>query len=378
MAPKRPLPRLPEDLGASGAPAAETQPFSLLRGKRRVGVASAVSLRPSSTCAQGHSHGSEPGAEGSALAAGSSAESSAPAAETRPFPLFCGKRPAGASSAGSSRPVSTCADGQSHVLVSGDDAELTPLEVEAWQALVRAAAVSGKSFCDVDFPAAHVSVSGTPEIAADPKAGPAPAPVPAPVPAPIPVDAAAAPAAASGDPAPSLPDGGSPPSALAHIPLCGCGDPATLATVVRATANQGKQYHRCPHRVCGFFAWVEDGEAVERPPPMEKRPPLRWARMAPEVPVVTDFGFRAQDLRQVRRGPFPSLEASAVPKHGRALRASHRIIRRPTSLLGGCGRRERIPRHSLYRPFLLPVLHLVLAPFLPHSIPAHRVPPCYS
>ena len=169
------------------------------------------------------------------------------------------------------------------VLVESDDAISAFEEMHRWRSIVDA----GASWEDPDFPAAQISIDGKATPDAVPAPAPAPTPAPAPAPAPVPAPGGAA-------------------------PRCKCGVFATRSTVQSNTANKGRPYFHCPSRTCGFFAWA-DGDPSQPSRPGSSRPkePLSWQRF-PGLPVVTDYGFRAADLRQGGVGDCWFLSALAV------------------------------------------------------------------
>jgi len=82
-------------------------------------------------------------------------------------------------------------------------------------------------------------------------------------------------------------------------PLCRCGKPAARATVSSATPNHGRPYWRCRTRTCALFAWCASDGGDKGGGGQKRRANFSWRRF-PALPVVSDFGFCAADLRQVR------------------------------------------------------------------------------
>lgn len=157
------------------------------------------------------------------------------------------------------------------VLLSGDDGVLPDDEAQAWRdQLTRLSSNAQQLFFDRSFPAAHISIKGKDE--------------------PPPSD--------------------QPPSRPGQPPTCNCHAVAAKATVQRDTPNKGKEYWHCQTRKCGFFAWVDGSENAFKRDGSATR--LQWARLPPQLHIVNDFGFRAEDLRQGGVGDCWFMSALAV------------------------------------------------------------------
>lgn len=139
--------------------------------------------------------------------------------------------------------------------VADSDANTEPddPELALYQAALRRHASSGAAFVDEDFPATHASVRGE---------------------------------------EPSQADKEERVIAIDVTPRCRCGTDAAKSTVKLDTPNKGREYWRCAQRKCGHFAWVDGGERQAA-----SWSKIGWTRL-PALDVVSDFGFRAQDLRQ--------------------------------------------------------------------------------
>ena len=191
-------------------------------------------------------------------------------------PAAAASAPSAAATAKRPRPTAD-ANG---VLVVNDDFELPEAEVSEWRRLVDELTRSGAKYVDEDFPAAQISIKGKEEGASAAAAAPAPAPP---------------------EPAPDLSNG---------PPKCRCGALAARATVSRDTPNKGRAYFHCGSRQCGFFCWADGGAvAFKRGGAAAK---LDWARLPLELNIVSDFGFRAEDLRQGGVGDCWFMSALAV------------------------------------------------------------------
>ena len=162
----------------------------------------------------------------------------------------------GAAAAASKRPRV----GEHGTLVIQDDSALPDADAAEWRARVGELTRAGVQWVDESFPACQLSIRGKEEEAAPPPRVPV-ALVP-----------------------------GVPPS-------CQCNAPAAAAKVTKDTPNKGREYWHCAARKCGFFCWADGGDAAFKRGGTAAS--LNWARLPPQLKVVSDFGFRAEDLRQV-------------------------------------------------------------------------------
>ena len=144
-----------------------------------------------------------------------------------------------------------------------DDSALPAADADELRNLIAKHTGSGVQYVDEAFPATQVSIKGK-EEASSSTAEPAPAPDPVHIPG--------------------------------TTPKCRCGTDAAAAHVKRDTPNKGRKYFHCPSRRCNFFVWADGGEvAFKRGGEATK---LEWARLPLSLNIVSDFGFRAEDLRQ--------------------------------------------------------------------------------
>ena len=133
--------------------------------------------------------------------------------------------------------------------IDGDDAAMSVSDEEQrWRQIV---ATCPHSWCDEEFPATQLSIDGREEM----------------------------------DPSQAAPTRGA-------APRCRCGVDAQRSIVASDTQNKGRPYLHCARRFCGFFAWADGGQSGKR-----RYGPLGWQRF-PHLLVVSDYGFRATDLRQ--------------------------------------------------------------------------------
>jgi hypothetical protein len=147
--------------------------------------------------------------------------------------------------------------------IDGDDATQSSAgDEQRWQQIV---ATCPHSWCDDEFPATQLSIDGK-------EAAPQTAP------------------------------------AAGTTPQCRCGAAAKKSTVTSDTPNKGRPYFHCATRACGFFSWADGGQNGGG---SRSKGPLGWQRF-PHLLIVSDYGFRATDLRQGGVGDCWFMSALAV------------------------------------------------------------------
>ena len=166
------------------------------------------------------------------------------------------------------------ADASARTMLVGDDSALPDEDRAKYEEEVRRLTAARQQFVDEDFPATQLSIKGKDEV---PLSDAPPHP---------------------------------PPREPGAPPTCQCGAAAAAAIVSKDTPNKGRRYWHCPFRRCSFFAWADGGEVAFRGGGSAAK--LTWARLPPELGIVSDYGFRAEDLRQGGVGDCWFMSALAV------------------------------------------------------------------